>query len=146
MKSMNDYSAVSEEEMVSTNTNTGSFNSFVRSEVGRSPDHRNIRRIIRKLEGYLCDIDGDEATVCFIDNGTEFEMIVPARPLLQNKIKEKDQPFEYIESEVYDQTSGLWENTSSYIPLCSADEFSREPLPLSLEMRKKLNLLLKRHA
>lgn len=108
--------------------------------------HRNIQKVIRKLEGYLSYIEEDEAVVCFIDKGREVEMIVPARQLIQNGIRREGQPFEFKESEEYNRDSGLWETIFSYSPLCRENECTREMLPLSSDMKEKLYGLLNKNA
>lgn len=103
----------------------------------------NVQKVIRKLEGYLSHIEEDEAVVCFLENGQDVEMIVPARPLIQNGIIREGQPFVFMESEKYNRDSQLWENIFSYSPLCKENEYTREMLPISIAVREKLDELLK---
>ena len=69
---------------------------------GQSNDFK--RRVIRKIDGFLEKIDGEEAIVCFEPDN--IEMIVPSKNLCQNGICRNGQPFEFIEFE-YCQ-DGIW--------------------------------------
>ena len=97
-------------------------------------------RTIRKLEGYLERIEGNEAIVCFLPD--DIEMAVPARPLCENGIVRSGQPFEYTEFE--SRRDGFIVQSYSYIPLCEADDFARIPLDLPPETKMRLNALLKK--
>ena len=133
---------VMEDDVISPDCSTGVFNVEFSQRHNTVSASANIQNVIRRIEGYLCYFEGDEAVVCFVDRGKEFEMIVPAKNLIRNGITHPEQPFEFVESEVFDRNRKIWENTFSYIPLCKADDFVREPINLSKESREQLNSLL----
>lgn len=128
--------------------NTSSFGAglFWNKKDNQCDQQYGNRRPIRKIEGFLCEISGDEATVCFVENDIETEMIIPAGPLVRNGITEAYQPFEFIESEVFNNVSKLWENITSYVPLCGPQDFVRESIQLSLKTEERLKMLLSDNA
>jgi len=101
---------------------------------------RKPERVTRKLEGFLVSREGKNALVCFIQNEECIEMVVPANNLTKNNITEVNQPFEYIESDIFD--NGLWRQSAVYKPLCKPDEYTVASVQLPDESRKLLDALL----
>lgn len=98
-------------------------------------------RVTRKFEGFLVSLEGKDAVVCFIQNEECIEMVVPANNLIRNNIKAVNQPFEYIESDVFE--NGLWRQNIIYKPLCKPDEYTVTSVKLPDKTRKLLDALLK---
>lgn len=99
-------------------------------------------RTVRRLEGILLSIDGDEARVCFVQNDQPLEMLIPSHYLKKNGIIERYQPFEFSEQEVY--CNGYWQQAFLYKPLCESQKRIRETLALSEESMEKLCNLLRK--
>ena len=110
---------------------------------GHEPEKPNLNRprTIRRLEGFLVSLDGDEAVVCFVQNNQPVEMVIPSRPLMQNGIVVQYQPFEFSEQEVH--CNGYWQQVFLYKPLRDAKDKIMDSISLSEDARKKLDKLLK---
>lgn len=125
-----------------------SVSSSISTEIARRDKNRTfLSKILKRLEGYICSFENNnEVLVRFIENGQELEMLVPFSLLKRNKIMAKNQPFEFIESEVFDPNTELWGTMITYKPLCAVEDFTEKTLSLSRETQEKLLYLRDRYA
>lgn len=100
------------------------------------------KKVSKKLEGYLCQFEGDIAIVHFLSGGEEIEYELPAEKLIKNGIILNGQPFEYIEYEYYDRVDG-YVSLQVYTPKCKPEEHTKTSFDFDDETNELLKLILK---
>lgn len=102
-------------------------------------------RMLRRLNGILLEMADDSAKVLLIDGNSRHEYWLPIHPLREVGVTELNQPFEVDEYESKD-LEGSYSVGYRYRALALLKDAFIQPLNLDSERRRKLDVLLKRHA
>jgi hypothetical protein len=135
-------------------TTTENFGEAVETSIRYSPNFRDAShsqqkqkqksRVLRRLNGFLTEIDGKSARVTFVENGEPFQYDMPVERLSKCGIDILNQPFEMDEVEI--QTDDGLVVGYRFRPLAKASDAYRETLNFDKERKRKRDLILKKFA
>ncbi len=114
---------------------------FDKNKVNSSRHTVKKRKVLRRLRGFIYEMDSNNVTVIFIDKDKEYRYSFAKRILIQNGISEKNQPFEMDEVEIEDE-NGLAIMTE-FRPMADAKSSNVTPFNMSASEQKSLNTVLK---
>jgi hypothetical protein len=106
--------------------------------------HKQQSRVLRRLSGFLTEINGKNARVTFVENGGTFQYDLPVERLSKCGIEMVNQPFEMDEVEL--QTDEGLVVGYRFRPLAKASDAYRETLNFDEERKRKRDLILKKFA
>ena len=109
------------------------------TRVARSFD--DVRRVKRRLMGFLVQLEGRAARVAFVEGGETVLYFLPAEDLRKAGITEESQPFEMDEVEIKTE-SGLIVGYE-YRPLARRHDAFRDSFELDAERARKRDLIFK---
>ncbi len=100
-------------------------------------------RILRRLDGFLVEDEGEEYKVVFIEDGSPVEYYMPSSPLRKAGITASNQPFQMDEIEI-ESASGRVVTGYSFSPMAKPSDVFNDAIELTDERRRKLNAIFKR--
>lgn len=134
----------------------------IRSSGERPLDHESIRinpperrferessakswkiQVIRRIRGFLIEIQSDRARVAFIEDESPVEYDLPAKPFRQAGILIRNQPFQIDEFETKDE-EGAMIIGYKYLALAKESDAYTETLNFDEERKRKRELILKK--
>src|SRR5207247_713866 len=83
-------------------------------------DRKNEPRVLRRLNGFLVEMQGTEARVAFVEDGQTILYDIPAEQLRRSGILTKNQPFQMDEIEM--QTEGGLVVGYRFLPLANPSD------------------------
>ena len=101
-------------------------------------------RVLRRINGFLKEMQGKNARVIMVDNGESYEYEMPAERLTKNGIKLANQPFQMDEVEL--QTDDGFFVGYHFRPLATEADLYSDPLDFDTERKRKLELIIKKFA
>jgi hypothetical protein len=101
-------------------------------------------RVLRRMSGFLTEVQGKNALVTFVERGKTFQYDMPVERLNKYGIEKVNQPFEMDEVEV--QTDDGLVVGYNFRPLAKASDVYRETLKFDAERTRKRDLILKKFA
>jgi len=107
-----------------------------------TPKHRK-NHVVRRLQGFLVQREGEEARVAFVENGKRFHYFLPMRPLEKSGITAENQPFEMDEIETMEE-DGVLTISHTFRPAAKAGEWFSDTVGLDPE-RKLKRSAIQRH-
>jgi hypothetical protein len=124
------YGSMSEEESAS-----GSIQTISPAE-RRRPASVSRKNPLRRLQGFLIEMHGEESKVAVEENGELIEYYFPSQLLRKNGLTLKNQPFEL--DEFLTDSALVFEIR----PLARAENATTAAISLDPERRRKMDLLL----
>jgi hypothetical protein len=108
--------------------------------------NRNKREetVLRRMKGFLVELDGQEARVAFVQDGKTVLYDMPANHFRNAGIEHKNQPFQMDEIEM--KTDLGMAVAYRFLPLAKASDAYIETLDFDEERRRKRDLILKKFA
>ena len=103
------------------------------------------RSPIRRLKGFLVEVQGADARVAFIENGETILYDLPAEQLRRAGITARNQPFQMDEVEMQAGDEG-WFVGYRFLPLAKLADAYIETLNLDDERKRKRDLIFKEFA
>ena len=100
---------------------------------------------IRRLKGFLVEVQGADARVAFIENGETILYDLPAEQLRRAGITARNQPFQMDEVEMQAGDEG-WFVGYRFLPLAKPSDAYIETLNLDDERKRKRDLIFKEFA
>jgi hypothetical protein len=113
----------------------------------RNTGHSQLKHksnILRRMSGFLTEMQGKNARVTFVENGETFQYDLPAERLSKCGIEMVNQPFEMDEIEM--QTDDGLVVGYRFRPLAKASDAYHETLNFDEERKRKRDLILKKFA
>ena len=101
-------------------------------------------RVLRRISGFLTEMQGKNARVTFVEKGETFQYDMPAERLSKCGIEIVNQPFEMDEIEM--QTKDGLVVGYRFRPLAKASDAYRETLNFDEKRKRKRDLILKKFA
>jgi hypothetical protein len=102
-------------------------------------------RVLRRLKGFLVEMQGVDARVAFIENGQTIPYDLPAAQLRHAGITAKNQPFQMDEVEMRAGDEGSFIGYR-FLPLAKTSDAYIETLNLDDERKRKRDLIFKEFA
>jgi hypothetical protein len=103
--------------------------------------HRQQPRVLRRLQGFLIEMQAAEARVAFIENGQLVQYDLPSDQLRRNGIETRNQPFQMDEIELQTEVGQVV--AYHFQPLAKLSDAYIEPLNFDEERKRKRDLILK---
>jgi hypothetical protein len=107
----------------------------------KSEERKPQPRVLRRLEGFLMEMEKDEARVAFVEDGRVTPYDMPADQLRRSGIVVKNQPFQMDEIEL--KLEGGLVVGYRFEPLAKPSDAYIEPLNFDAERKRKRDLILK---
>ena len=113
----------------------------------RSMDPRNTRladvpkKVLRRMQGFLIEMAGEEAKVAFVEAGATHEYYLPSSHLQRAGIKAENQPFQMDEVEI--KTDAGYIIGYEFCPLAKPSDAFPDSFALDAERERKRNLIFK---
>ncbi len=98
-------------------------------------------RVLRRLQGFLLEIQGAEARVALVENGKAIQYDLPSDQLRRNGIETKNQPFQMDEVEIQMEVGTVV--GYHFQPLAKASDAYIETLNFDEERKRKRDLILR---
>ncbi len=106
---------------------------------------KSIVRVLRRLKGFLIEMQGADARVAFVENGQTIHYDLPAEQLRHAGISARNQPFQMDEVEMQAGDEG-WFVGYRFLPLAKPSDAYIETLDLDDERKRKRDLIFKEFA
>jgi len=113
----------------------------------RSMDPRNTRladvrkKVLRRMQGFLIEMVGEEAKVAFVEAGATHEYYLPSSHLQRAGIRAENQPFQMDEVEIKTDASCII--GYEFCPLAKPSDAFPDSFALGAERERKRNLIFK---
>ncbi len=105
--------------------------------------HESTEKILRRLQGFLVEDDGEEYKVAFVENDGLVFYYLPASPMRKAGIAAPNQPFQMDEVEVQ-LSSGRAVTGYTFVPLAKPSDAFVDSIDLNGERRSKLATIFKK--
>jgi len=105
--------------------------------------HESSERILRRLQGFLVEDDGEEYKVAFVENDALVFYYLPASPMRNAGIAAPNQPFQMDEVEV-NLPSGRTMTGYTFVPLARPSDAFTDSIDLNEERSRKLATIFKK--
>ncbi len=105
------------------------------------PNEAHEKKVLRRLHGFLVELDGPDAKVAFVEDGATFEYYLPARQLLDAGIKFENQPFQMDEISMKTERGCL--TGYEFQPLAKHSDAFRDSFKLDEERERKRDMIFK---
>jgi hypothetical protein len=105
--------------------------------------HESSERIVRRLQGFLVEDEGEEYKVAFVENEALVFYYVPASPMRKAGIAAPNQPFQMDEVEV-NLPSGRTMTGYTFVPLAKPSDAFTDSIDLNEERSRKLATIFKK--
>jgi len=113
---------------------------ITREEPSRETKHKP--KVLRRLEGFLVELQANEARVAFVEKGQTILYDLPASQLRHAGIEIRNQPFQMDEIEMEAEDGG-WIVGYRFISLAKPSDAYIESLNFDEERKRKRDLILK---
>ena len=107
-------------------------------------ERKSQSRVLRRISGFLTEMNGKDARVAFVENGEVILYDMPAEQLRRSGIEIANQPFQMDEIEM--QTDDGLVVGYRFQPLAKASDAYIETLNFDEERKRKRDLILKKFA
>jgi hypothetical protein len=104
---------------------------------------RSPAKILRRLDGFLVEDEGEEYKVAFVENGTPIFYYLPSSLLRKAGITAPNQPFQMDELEV-ELPNGRNATAYSFVPLAKPSESFLDSIDMNEERKRKLSAIFRR--
>lgn len=104
-------------------------------------ERKEAPRVLRRMQGFLIEIDGDQARVAFVENGQTIQYDLPADQLRRNGIIVRNQPFQMDEIEV--KLERGFAVGYRFEPLAKPSDGYAETLNFDAERKRKRDVILR---
>jgi hypothetical protein len=105
--------------------------------------HESTEKILRRLQGFLVEDEGEEYKVAFVENDALVFYYVPASPMRKAGVAAPNQPFQMDEVEVQ-LSSGRTVTGYTFVPLAKPSDAFIDSIDLNEERRSKLATIFKK--
>ena len=123
----------------SSNTAIDIFASRDRLANNLSRSTRSRPEVIRRLNGFFVQREGDEARVAFVEQGEVFHYMLPFKEFESAGITMENQPFEMDELSM--SVDGVFLKGYRFRPMATAKDCVTESLELDPERKKKVEFI-----
>lgn len=115
---------------------------IVRSIVPQSVRSTHVtKKVLRRMQGFLIDIIGEEAKVAFVESGATHEYYLPAKHLKEAGISSESQPFQMDEVAIKTDRGAII--GYEFEPLAKPSDAFQDSFKLDPERERKRNLIFK---
>jgi hypothetical protein len=121
------------------------YRSVERTSTTGAAGKKSSVRVLRRLKGFLSEVQGADARVVFVENGQTISYDLPAEQLRHAGITAKNQPFQMDEVEMQAGDEG-WFVGYRFLPLAKPSDAYIETLNLDDERKRKRDLIFKEFA
>jgi hypothetical protein len=105
--------------------------------------HESTEKILRRLQGFLVEDEGEEYKVAFVENDALVFYYLPASPMRKAGVAAPNQPFQMDEVEVQ-LSSGRTVTGYTFVPLAKPSDAFMDSTDLNEERRRKLETIFRK--